>query len=75
MYVCLCKAVSDSDIQQALNNGAQNLQQISRQLGVGQQCGQCVCQARELIAEHHAKQDTNDFDLGIALPNLKPALT
>lgn len=69
MYVCLCKAVSDSDIETALEAGAQNLQQISRQLGVGQQCGQCVCHAREIIANHHAQKE-RVFDLGIALPVL-----
>ncbi|MDD4913721.1 MAG: (2Fe-2S)-binding protein [Methylococcales bacterium] len=42
MYVCLCQAVTDRDIQQAAKNGATSLKDLRRQLGVTVDCGRCA---------------------------------
>ena len=49
MYVCLCKAVTDSQIRDAVENGASSMRDLARELGVATQCGKCGCDARELL--------------------------
>lgn len=50
MYVCICNAVTDSQIIEAAQNG-DTLKQITRKLGVGNCCGQCIPTAREVLHE------------------------
>ncbi|TQV77295.1 (2Fe-2S)-binding protein [Aliikangiella marina] len=52
MYVCICNAVTDSDIIEAKNNGHTKLKDITRQLGVGNCCGRCVETAKEILDSH-----------------------
>jgi bacterioferritin-associated ferredoxin len=51
MYVCVCRAVSDSKIRQAVEQGACTMRALKDQLGVGSVCGRCVPEARQLINE------------------------
>ena len=50
MIVCICKAVSDRRIRNAVSEGASSLRDVSRELGVGTCCGKCVPQAREVLS-------------------------
>ena len=47
MYVCLCKAVTDQEILDAVDAGADSAEELSDRLGVGTGCGLC----RELTVE------------------------
>lgn len=49
MYVCLCKAVTDSQIKQAVEDGAQSFREVRDSLGVATVCGSCACAAKELV--------------------------
>ena len=49
MYVCICKQVRSAEIEAAVHQGATRLQDVSRKLGVGRQCGTCARHARQLI--------------------------
>lgn len=49
MYICLCRGVTDRQIQQAINNGAETLSHLRKNLGVAGQCGKCACSAQELL--------------------------
>ena len=49
MYVCVCNAVTDRQIAQALRSGARDLADVTQQLGVGSNCGSCLSYAQELI--------------------------
>lgn len=51
MYVCLCKGVTDSQIREAVNNGAESMREVREQLGVSTQCGKCVCHARDIVKD------------------------
>lgn len=53
MFVCLCNAVTDSQIIEELDNGASNLRDISRRLEVGRNCGQCCKTAKQVIKQYH----------------------
>lgn len=49
MYICICHAVTDSTIRQAVHLGASSFREVSFNTGCGTQCGSCVPQAREVM--------------------------
>lgn len=51
MYVCVCNAVTDSQIREAAQGGARTLRDLRRQLGVTQDCGRCATCAHECLRE------------------------
>jgi bacterioferritin-associated ferredoxin len=51
MYVCICAAVSDRQIKQAVREGACSLDQLAACLGVGTGCGCCREMAQEILIE------------------------
>lgn len=51
MYVCVCKAVSDRKIRQAVDGGVCTLKGLKDRFGVGSVCGRCVPEARALIEQ------------------------
>ena len=50
MYVCICNAVTDSQILEAKESGLSTLEEITKHLGVGNCCGRCVETAEEVLA-------------------------
>lgn len=56
MYVCLCKSVTDTEIENAVARGCSSMRELKSTLGVGTQCGRCTSHAREVLYE--AKQTT-----------------
>lgn len=51
MYVCLCQAVKETEVRQALANGAEDVEELAERLGVGTGCGSCREFAQTLIDE------------------------
>ncbi len=51
MYLCICKAVSDQQIRQAVAQGARTVGDVSARLGVGVECGKCLDSIREFLDE------------------------
>jgi bacterioferritin-associated ferredoxin len=51
MYICICHAVTDSAIDEAVNDGATSFRDLSFATGCGTQCGSCVTQARHVMNE------------------------
>ena len=49
MYVCLCQGVTDSDIIAALEDGAETLEDIQKQLGAATGCGSCREYTEQLV--------------------------
>jgi bacterioferritin-associated ferredoxin len=52
MYVCICHAVSDRQIRDAVDRGARSLFEVQCQLPVGSCCGRCQDAANEVVSEH-----------------------
>lgn len=63
MYVCICHAVSDKKITQAVEQGCCSYRDIRDTLNVGKTCGRCVPEARALINETLVK-------LAVDIPNV-----
>ena len=51
MYVCICKAVTDRQIRQAIELGARSLSDLKEGLGVATGCGKCAPCARTMLRE------------------------
>jgi bacterioferritin-associated ferredoxin len=53
MYVCVCKAVTDTQIKQAINEGSSSRRELFKCLGVGGSCGKCNPYVRGLLEDHN----------------------
>jgi bacterioferritin-associated ferredoxin len=51
MYVCICNALTDSQIAEASRKGARTVREAYAFFGVEINCGQCKCTAQEIINE------------------------
>ena len=51
MYVCLCNAVTDSDIRNAVDDGVRNLKQLRQVTDCGATCGSCNEMALEVLQQ------------------------
>ena len=51
MYVCLCQAVRESEVRQAVASGVDDVDQLAEVLGVGTGCGTCRDFAQAFIDE------------------------
>ncbi len=49
MYVCVCKAVNERRIKEAVAEGARSMRELRAQLGVCSCCGKCGRHAREVL--------------------------
>lgn len=49
MYVCICNAITDSDIREAVDDGARDLWALQSALGVASGCGSCKQHAMEVL--------------------------
>ncbi|WP_025823241.1 bacterioferritin-associated ferredoxin [Shewanella marina] len=57
MYVCLCNAVTDRQIKQAIASGDNNLSDVKKRLGVANQCGKCAQLATKIIQSAVSERD------------------
>lgn len=51
MFVCVCKGVTDSNIKQAVAEGANSLREVRNKLGAASQCGKCASLAKDIIKQ------------------------
>ena len=49
MYVCICHGVTDSQIENAIDDGHETMRDLSAELNVGTQCGQCCGCAKKIL--------------------------
>ena len=55
MYVCLCRGITDQDIKDAVENGAESYREIRDLLDLGTCRGRCVPEARAIISDELAE--------------------
>lgn len=51
MIVCLCRAVSDTEVGHAIAEGARSVREIARRCRAGTGCGTCVPMIAEMIED------------------------
>jgi bacterioferritin-associated ferredoxin len=56
MYICICKGITDKQIQEAVTSrNSNNPKEILKALGVGSDCGTCVEDAVNTLLEQSAR--------------------
>ncbi len=50
MYICICNAVTDRHIRDAVGEGYDSLTSLRSHLGVGDGCGRCESCAQDLVS-------------------------
>jgi len=50
MYVCICKGITDSQVQQAIDNGA-DYKDLRQDLGIATDCGQCGSICKNMVSK------------------------
>ena len=58
MYICICNAVTESAIRQAVREGARNIFDLTARTGCSTQCGRCAALAAKLLDEELAALGT-----------------
>ena len=66
MYVCVCNAVTDRQIEQAVEDGASSLADLSRELKVATCCGRCSDCAKQVLKESLSRQWEMEPELAFA---------
>ena len=51
MYVCLCNAITEGQIRDAVSDGARSLHELRQCLGVASCCGKCADCAQQVVRE------------------------
>jgi len=55
MYICVCNAVTDTQINEAIDEGARTLEQLQEKFPINDCCGQCF----EPVKDHLVKVCTH----------------
>jgi bacterioferritin-associated ferredoxin len=56
MYVCVCNAVTDSQVVLAAEQGVRNLRGLQAHLGIALECGRCASYAQGLLRGSRSTQ-------------------
>jgi bacterioferritin-associated ferredoxin len=65
MYICVCKAVTDTQLRTAIDNGVCTRRQLVHCFGVGKDCGKCNKDVKELLKECNHQQ-TAMYSMAVA---------
>ena len=57
MYVCLCHAITERHIEQAVDRGASRLKDLRASLRVATECGRCASCARDCLRQSLATRN------------------
>lgn len=60
MYVCICNAVTEKQVREAVNAGVTDLWGLQRELGVAAGCGSCKDMASEILNENRRSRSRTE---------------
>lgn len=61
MYVCICRRVSDREVRQVIESGAQTVDAVGERCGAGTDCGSCVDEIADMICDQRASRSGGVF--------------
>ena len=51
MFVCVCKAIRNTELKELIDSGANSLEAIGASCGAGTDCGSCVNRLKQALDE------------------------
>jgi bacterioferritin-associated ferredoxin len=51
MYACICRRITDTQVRDAVKEGACSLREFNKTVGTPMQCGKCTVFIEEVILE------------------------
>ena len=66
MYICLCKAVTDHDIEATVIAGASTMLEVQEALEVGTGCGSCAGAAQVVIDQTLARSASSPRNIDVS---------
>lgn len=57
MFVCMCRAVTDTDVRRAVDDGVSTLEGLGACLGAGVDCGSCHNELGNLLQGKQRRKD------------------
>jgi bacterioferritin-associated ferredoxin len=63
MYICICRAIRDREVDAAVRAGARRPADVFRACGKSPQCGICACGMRERIAKTAARDQARQPEI------------
>jgi len=58
MFICVCNAITERQVRDAVATGARSLSDLRRKLGVATACGRCARMALEYLREGSSAGDS-----------------
>lgn len=55
MYVCVCNAVTERDLKECFEDGADTLEKLACETGLGMCCGRCKDLAADMLDDLHCQ--------------------
>ncbi len=50
MFVCICKTVTEKEIEKTIAEGARNISEIQKKCSAGSHCGKCIKKIKAKLA-------------------------
>ncbi|MEC9414964.1 MAG: (2Fe-2S)-binding protein [Pseudomonadota bacterium] len=67
MYICICKAITDTQIRAAVDNGANSVCKLRKKFGLASSCGSCIAMTESILKENpRKKSNTNAYVASVA---------
>lgn len=63
MFVCVCKAVSDTEVKAVISEGARTVAEVTARCGAGGDCGSCKGTIQCMIERAGAGDDADASDV------------
>lgn len=67
MFICLCHAITDKQIKQAIEEGADDIALLMETLDVATQCGSCFETVVDMVEEHHKQNKKSTTKKGVQI--------
>lgn len=69
MFVCLCKAVTDHEIRDAVDQGVTSFEGMQSHLDVSTACGGCACEVKEVMEKKLKAECSSRLAIEIGFKN------
>ena len=57
MYICICKAVSESDLEKAIQTCGPSIEKVQNSCGAGTDCGSCRVKVESFVAKRASSSE------------------